>query len=321
MRINVRLVDTEAMSTMWAESFEGDMADMFKLEDELVDRIAAALSVTISPDESRRIYLRHTSSLEALDLFRQASRAIIPPNERASVEAAEALYERILEIDPAFAGAYVGLAQVHSYMVLFKHSSQPEIEVERAMKYAHRAIELDDSFGLGHSMLGLAYLLAGQRDLAVAKVRWAVEVEPGDPLSYQWLSVVLILSGRSGEAITPMLEALRLDPIYPQVPYLNLLGIAYFNLGEYADALRMFELNRQRGGPIGPHSDAFHAATHAALGQESEARTLIASMHSGSGAGPDQHVLRRFIPNEAKAQSTIETLHRLGMRTRDVDGT
>ena len=183
VRISVQLIDTRTGEAVWAERFEGNLHDWFGLQDRLANRIATALSVTLDPDESRRVYLRHTSNREAMQLLRHAIVSINPPNERGRIEASRSLNQRVIDLDPDFAGGYAGMSQVHSYMVLFEHSDQPEEDLKSAIASARKAIELDDGFGMSHSMLGLAYSLAGQTDLALAQVRRAVALEPGDPLS------------------------------------------------------------------------------------------------------------------------------------------
>ena len=314
VRVSVQLIDTGTGEAVWAERFEGNLNDWFGLEDKLANRIAAALSVTIDPDESRRVYLRHTSNREAMELLRRATVSINPPNERGRIETARSLHQRIIDLDPSFAGGYAGMSQVHSYMVLFDHSERPEEDLKSAIEYAQKSIELDDGFGMGHSMLGLAYSLAGRTDLA--QVRRAVALEPGDPLSHQWLSGALILSGRDDEAVAAMQEALRLDPIEPGTPYLNILGMAYFNGEQYELAIDAFERNRQRGGPDAPNMEAYRAATYAALGREAEAREVIADLNVRSGEISPESWIRRWTPSQNNAEKAVEALHRLGMKNR-----
>ena len=315
-RISVQLVDTGTGEAVWAERFEEDPNDWFSLEDKLAERIATALSVTLDPDESRRVYLRHTSNREAMELLRHATVSINPPNERGRIDAARSLHQRIIDLDPSFAGGYAGMSQVHSYMVLFDHSEQPEEDLQSAVAYAQKAIELDDSFGMGHSMLGLAYSLAGQTDLALAHVRRAVALEPGDPLPYQWLSGVLIFSGRPDEAVAAMEEALRLDPIEPGTPYLNILGMAYFNGEQYELAIEAFERNRQRGGPDASNMEAYRAATYAVLGRDAEAREVISDLNVRSGEISPESWIRRWTPSQKDAERAIGDLRRLGMKSR-----
>ena len=314
LRVSVQLIDTGTGEAVWAERFEGNLNDWFGLEDKLANRIAAALSVTIDPDESRRVYLRHTSNREAMELLRHATVSINPPNERGRIEAARSLHQRIIDLDPSFAGGYAGMSQVHSYMVLFEHTEQPKEDLENAITYAQKAIELDDSFGMGHSMLGLAYSLAGRTDLALAQVRRAVALEPGDPLSYQWFSGVLIFSGRHDEAIAAMQEALRIDPIEPGTPYLNILGMAYFNGEQYESAIDAFERNLLRGGPDAPNMEAYRAATYAALGREGKAREVIANLNVRPGEISPESWIRRWTPSQKIAEKAIGALHRLGMK-------
>ncbi len=193
-------------------------------------------------------------------------------------------------------------------MVLFQHSENPEEDLSRALAYAQQAIEKDNGFGLAYSMLGLAYALSGQIDLALTQVRHAVALQPGDPLSHQWLGGVLIFAGREDEAVEAMLEALRLDPIEPRTPYLNILGIAYFNAGQYELARDAFERNRERGGPDAPNMEAYRAATYIALGRENKAREVIASLNVRLGEISPEQWIRRWTPAQEKAEKAIDSL-------------
>ena len=313
VRVSVQLIDTKTEEAVWAERFEGDLNDWFSLEDELGERIAAVLSVAIDPDESRRVYLRHTSNRGAMELLRQGFISINPPNEPARIEAARNLHQRVIYLDPGFAGGYAGMSQVHSYMVLFGHSKQPEQDLKSALAYAQKAIELDESFGMGHSMLGLAHSQAGQTDQALAAVRHAVALEPGDPVSYQWLGGVLIFAGREDEAIEALQEALRLDPMEPGTAYLNILGMAYFNAQQYDLAIDAFERSRKRGGPDAPNMEAYRAATYAALGRDAEASEVISHLDVKPGEISPERWIHQWTPDQKHADQAIADLHRLGM--------
>jgi predicted Zn-dependent protease len=159
--------------------------------------------------------------------------------------------------------------------------------------------------------------LSGQTDLALAQVRRAVALQPGEPLSHQWLAGVLILAGREDEAVEPMHEALRLDPIEPGTPYLNILGMAYFNGKQYELAINAFERNRERGGPNAPNMEAYLAATYAALGRETEAREVINKLNVRPGEISPEHWIRRWTPSPEKSAQAIESLHRLGLENRN----
>ena len=316
VRVSVQLIDTETGEAVWAERFEGELSNWFTLEDRLGERIAAVLSVAIDPDESKRVYLRHTSNRGAMELLRQAIISINPPNERGRIEAARSLNQRVIYLDPGFAGGYAGMSQVHSYMVLFDHSKQPEEDLTNAISYAQKAIDLDEGFGMGHSMMGLARSLSGETDQALAAVRRAVALEPGDPFSHQWLGGVLNFAGREDEAIIALQEALRLDPMEPGTPYLNILGMVYFNAEQYDLAIDVFERNRERGGPNAANMESYRAATYAALGRDAEASEVISQLNVRPGEISPERWIHQWTPSRKHADQAIADLHRLGMKNR-----
>lgn len=320
LRISVQLVETQSGAVVFADRFEGTPGDLFELEDRIANRLTTALSVATDPDEIQRVYLRHTNNDEAIYLIREAANRINPPNEKSRVEASRDLYERIVELDPKFAGGYAGLSQAHSYMVLFDHSLDPKHDLEKAVKFAELAIEVDPGFGNGYAMLGLAHSLSGNADQAIRQARRAVALSPGDPLSHQWLGGTLVFSDRSEDAVEAILEAIRLDPLEPGTPYLNILGMAYFNIEQYENAIDAFEQNILRGGPDAPNMEAYRAATYAELGRESEARGVLARLNVRPGEISPERWIRSWTPSRDKAEGAIQSLYDLGMKSSDNSG-
>ncbi|QDG77611.1 tetratricopeptide repeat protein [Labrenzia sp. PHM005] len=314
VRMNVQLVDTITGTILFAERFGGTTANLFELEDKIANRLATALSITTDKDIVQRVYLPYSNNSDAINLVREAIVRINPPNEKSRVEASKDLFQRALKLDPKFAGGFAGLSQAHSYMVLFDHSKDPMHDLGKAIEFAEMAVELDPAFGNGHAMLGLAHSLSGNTDQAMRNVRRAVVLEPGDPLSYQWLGGVLIFSGRSQEAVDALREAIRLDPLEPGTPYLNILGMAYFNLEQYDDAIEVFEQNILDGGPDAPNMEAYRAATYSALGREAEARRVLARLNVRAGEITPERWIRSWTPSSEHAERAIQSLYDLGMK-------
>jgi len=315
VRIYSEVVDTASFETVWAEEIAGKLSDQDALVARLSSRIATALSVTLDPDEHERIYLLHSSNRQALELFRYTIRAIYPPTPER-VAAARDLYLRVLELDPKFAGGSAGLSLVHSYRVLFEQSEDPREDLAQAIEYARQAIAVDPGFGMGHAMLGVAYTLSGQYESGLTCTQRAVGLEPGDPLSHQWLALSLIRNGRAKEAIAPLKESLRLDPLARQMPYLPILGMAYYLSGQYEQAIQAFERDQDSGSKRGPYVWALQALSYEALGQEDKAQVLIPEINADLRRYqfPIEHWLTGMINDDELRQRSIDALYRLGMQ-------
>lgn len=314
VRALIEIVETSSGEAIWSETVTGKLSALFAFEDLMADRIATALSVTLDPDQNERLYLRHSNNLEALELFRYAIRAIYPP-DKGRIAAARDLFQRVTELDPDFAGGYAGLSLTYSYSVLFENSSSPQKDLAQAIAHAEKAIAVDPGFGMGVAMLGLAHTLKGDTDRGLSYTRRAIGLEPGEPLSHQWLALTLLRDGQPQEGIAAIREALRLDPRDPQMPYLYILGMLHFAVGDNRQAIMAFEEDQLRGIRRGPYVYAMQAAAYAELGDEKSARALIPALNADliAQAFPVEHWLGGMLADEQRQQQTFSILYRIGM--------
>jgi len=96
------------------------------------------------------------------------------------------------------------------------------------------------------------------------------------------------------------------------LPYLNLLGIAQYVIGDYDAALRGFERNLDGKGPTGPHMNVFMAATYAQLGREFQAEAILSKLLETNPDYPAEQWMARYIKSEDELQETLELLRSLG---------
>ena len=272
VRINVKLTDASAQGHMWAERYDGSTADVFELQDEVGAKVVSALSVRLQGDEDQRLRAVHTRNLEAYELYVQAKATPYPPVP-ARLEAARGMFERVIDMDPSFAGGYAGLAVLVGLAGMLGHDDPTDL-AERASTLAGRAVTVDDGFGWSHAALGLAELLCGRYDNANAAVDRAVQLQPNDADAHAYRGLVMALSGEVGTAIDPIMQALRLNPGFVHGPYLNLLSLARFLGADYAGAVAAFEENVARKGPLGPPALAWGSGAYQGLGHGDRAREL-----------------------------------------------
>jgi adenylate cyclase len=237
----------------------------------------------------------------------------MPPNEIERIITARHMFQRVIELDPEFAGGYAGMGFTHSVKVLFLKTEAPGIELDKGIDMALKAIETDSEFGMGYATLAFAYTMSGRPDEALSNARRAIDMQPGDAFTQFVYGLCLGHSGFPSEAITPLSEALRLDPTEPRTPYRNVLGLAYFATGEYAIAAELFDKNLQLGGPSGPHVDVFRASAYAELGQEEMAKSIISELVESYPEFPFEKWFARWIKNSDELERLMGNLHRLGL--------
>lgn len=313
LRLDAELVETSTNHVIWAESFGGTVAEVSGFENRAITRVAEALSVVIRPDESQRLYLRHTQNLEAITLFTRAMRTLYPPYDAWRVFTAIELFEETTKIDPEFAGGYVGQSLAHAYLFLFQHTPTPDEELDRAIAFAKEAIDVDPQFATAYSTRGLAHALRKDYDQAIADTRRAIALQPSDPSAQAELARVLAFAGMHREALSVIDEALRLDPFKVRTPYRNIRGLILFNLGRYDEAYATFEENILIGGPNSPHFLLLRAVTADMVGKKDEARAHIARLNAAFPDLDARYWIDLWDGPEGRTDETLAVLSRLGL--------
>lgn len=312
VRVNVQLVEIGSSTTIWADVLDSKIEDPLVMQDLLVERVVKHLAVQVSPQERSQFKRHHSGNPEALALYRQGLILLMPPNEMNRVLTARQMFQRVIEIDPAFGGGYAGKGFSHAVTVLFLKTGNPGSELETAIRFSLQAIETDPGFGMGYVNLAFAYAMSGRQKEALFNARRAITVQPGDAFTQFVYGLCLALSGKPREAMIPMSEAIRLDPAEPRTPYRNALSITHYVVGEYAAAVRLLDENLEKGGPTGPHMEVFRAASYARLGQEDKAHSILQELDRTKSEFPMKKWLARWHLSVDDLSETVSTLNQLG---------
>ena len=159
VRINAQLVVATTGHHVWAERFEGEMTDVFALQDQLVQNIVAQLASEVSDAEMARMRRKGTDNFEAYDYHLRGSELAFRFTRESTAEA-RAMQQKAIELDPDYASAYAALAWTHLNDFRLGWSDDPATSLERAFKLAHKSISLDDSEPTGHAALSDVYTMA-----------------------------------------------------------------------------------------------------------------------------------------------------------------
>jgi hypothetical protein len=249
---------------------------------------------------------------ESRVLFDQAFRVLMPPEDKARMDAAQLMFGRVIELEPDFAGGYSGKSLTHAIKVLFLKSDDRAADLEQARTLARQALEVDDEYGLAYSALAVAHALGANEEQALANARRALTAEQQDASANAMAALGLLVAGHPQEAADFLQRAMRLNPESPRTPYLNLLGIAYYAAGDYEAAAATFEENVSRGGPVGPHMDVFVGPTYGHLGREFEARAVVERLQRTHPDYPVAGWLANYLKSEAALDDTLDRLRQLG---------
>lgn len=212
LRVSAQLVRVSDDSSVWSETYERRMADVFEVQDDIARRIASTLTRTL------KLTPAHTPepapvprNLDAYNNY-LLGRYQCNKRTRAGLEEARALFERAIAADPEFAPAHSGLADATALMVSTWIATAELYQTSLAA--AERAVALDPLLAEGHASLGYVKLHA-QWDWAGAEseLRQAIALNPSYAPARQWLSTFLAATGRFSEALPLAEGAVQLDPL------------------------------------------------------------------------------------------------------------
>src|SRR6185436_3703701 len=136
LRINAQLIDASTDFPLWSERYDREMEDIFAVQDEIASKIASALRITLSPQEQEALAAKPTENLQAYDLYlrgRNYARRVVRQNLQFALQ----MYENAVALDPDFALAHAGIANVCAQY--FTHYEKDETWIERAKAATEKA--------------------------------------------------------------------------------------------------------------------------------------------------------------------------------------
>lgn len=219
VRITAQLIDAGTGNHIWADRYDGELTDVFALQDEITRKAVAAIEPNLLEAEGIRSQHRSPDDLDAWDMVMQANSTFWRLTKHDS-EAAIAILRRAVERYPNYAPAHSMLA----FALLISRqvgwlSMDPEVN-EPAARAAH-AVELDDRDPWAH--LALAYVASTRRrtDEAVDEFQRALDLNPNFAAAHGYLAMALTFDGRSEKAIEHAEQAIRMSPNDPQNAIFN----------------------------------------------------------------------------------------------------
>ncbi len=288
IRVTAQLVETASGSHVWSERYDRPVDDLFAVQDDVTQRIAATLGGyegAVAEAERSLVRRRPPRDLTAYEYYLLGLEAKHKVTKEGLNEA-EHLFLEALELDPQLARAYVGLAAVYFYLIDL--GLAPSVEEAQAMYVAaaEKAVELDPGDGQTHMALGGAYAYQGKPQQALSEYDRAVTLSPSDADLLLITAWALPQFGESERAVSLAGRALRLNPHYPDW-YNQGLSLVYFFGGKYDESVKYRLLVKE---PFAL-DHAFLAMAYAYLGRTSDAEAAAANVVKLDPAWTAEHYL------------------------------
>jgi TolB-like protein/class 3 adenylate cyclase/rhodanese-related sulfurtransferase len=281
VRITAQLIDATTGGHVWAERYDGALTDVFALQDDVTQKIVAALAVKVTDEEQVHQGRHGTENPDAYDAFLQgwAHYQLRTPDDLAN---AVPYLEEAIRLDANYARAHAALASV--YWDAWNNGWHKNLNVRsfRARKLADDHLEeaMKSPTPLAHSlksrMLVATKSMDAQSEIyeeAVAEAHRAVSLDSNDATAYAALANALVYAGKPAEGADFIRKAMRLDPHYPP-DYLIMLGRTQFELDQYEEAVETFERAVKRN-LDNKWAWIYLAATYGQLGRENEGQAAM----------------------------------------------
>lgn len=272
VRIAVQLVDAESGSQIWGERYDRDIADIFAVQDDLVRTIAATLVGWLERRGRERARRKPTTSLRAYECVIEGRahflRMLPTENRKARV-----FFEQAVELDAGYAAAQAWLAETHLGDWAGGWTRSPRQSLARGRALASKAVDLDDTDSRTHTALARASCWYRELERARHHFDRALALNPSDAWALASSARCFILEGQSEKGLQQIEETVRLNPLGR---YGYHLGIAYFVMGRYEEAIRALK-------PVKDPIDlvyAWLAASQARAGRVADAFRTAAAFRS-----------------------------------------
>lgn len=239
VRISAQLIDARDDGHVWAENYEYELDDSFRVQERIAHAVAEALEVRIGSRARRLLVRQGTEDAEAYDLH-QRGRYLWNTRTREGHERAIEYFERAIQRDSAYADPWAGIALAYLTAHQLNLFDMPEDELYRRATWAtERALALDDESADAH--LAFSVTLQAQRNWpgAVRELRRAIDLNPGHATAHSWYSLLLQGMGRSEDAVRESRIAEELDPFGVITNYNH--GLHCYTVGDEDCAVEQFE--------------------------------------------------------------------------------
>ncbi len=214
VRITAQLIRTSDGIHLWSEQYDRQLTDVFQIQDEIAGEVVKALQLALPAAEQKRLTDKRTENVAAYQEYLRGN-ALLPRRRVSEMREALAHFERAIELDPKYAGAYAAASITLSLLKNYSGSAT-EAEQAKRRRYVDEALRLNPA--LGEAYAARAGLYEDERNTAAAdeNYRRAIELAPNFATAHQWYAEFLQRELGALDRALPLLQrAMELDPLSP----------------------------------------------------------------------------------------------------------
>ncbi len=275
VRITGQLMDAATGTTLWSERFEGEIDNIFELQDRMTANVVCAIAPQVQRVEIERAKRKPTESLSAYDYYLRGMANLHFGTREATDEALRQFYKAI-ELDPEYAAAYGSAAWCYLWRKINGWISDRTRELDEGSRLACRAVELgkDDAVALARAGSALTHM-ASDFDGGLALLDRAKILNPNLAAAWFLGGFARVWRGDPDGAIAHFTQAMRLSPLEPEMNRMQAGMAAAHLFAKRFDEASSWAAKSFRHTPSFVFAVAFIAASHALAGQNDEARLAM----------------------------------------------
>ena len=237
VRIIGQLIDAATGAHIWADRFEGDVSDIFALQDEMTEGIISAITPRLLRVEIELAAGRRPNDLSAYDTYLRAASNYYSLTREGLSNTLQLLH-RALEIDPRYGAAASLAVDAHMFNVFQGWAADPKSELKEATRLFQLALSIDDNDPDALASGGHLTAWTGDFDTAIEMVDRAVAVNPNLAHAWDQRGWTYRHSARAEEAVRSFERAIRLSPLDPLLySTLTGMGTALIELRRFDEAV------------------------------------------------------------------------------------
>jgi len=309
IRVTARLVSVPDGAVLWADKFDENFTDIFKVEDSISGKVAEALTLKLSGEEHKRLTRRYTDNAEAYQLYLKG-RYFWNKRTEDGFNRGIAQFQQAVEKDSNYALAYAGLADSYIGLTFYNFAAPSEtmpkakdaamnaLGIDIALAEAHASLahvlmnydwnwseaekefklsmELNPDYATAHQWYAVHYLTAmGRPDDALSEMKRALELEPTSLVMNTFMGATLYFAGRFDEAIEQCRRTIEMDPNFAVAHWH--LGLAYDQKDMFDDSIAEFQTATALSGSS-PLIKASLGYAYARANRKDEATMILAEL-------------------------------------------
>ena len=237
IRVTAQLIDGVMGNHVWAEKYDGELHDIFDLQDQITQKVVSALLTQIQVYTCEKVRVPERPDIVTWDLLARGWKLYYELTKQ-SLAAAEKILRKAVENAPTSCDANYMLAGVIIHQVFMDYRSNDDLVIHEAYEIAIKAVSLDDKSEYAHWTLSLIQYHRSKYDLAISEVKRAIELNPNCSLAYGVLGN-LLAENDPYESIKNNEIAIRSNPKDPSIFFRYFgMAMAYFIAGRYSEAVQ-----------------------------------------------------------------------------------